>query len=159
PKGDRRFHVQSLQSALFDDWVARRMESPVGIGRAWAGDWVRDRTLGRTHQALEDRPLTPDESVLGPLFGKKMRAASGRALELEEAVLAGAGLERGAFEGLGPIAPKGGRRPLRVPVTGLEWSWEPDGLSLEFLLPSGSYATALLDQLGKDFQQAGEVAS
>lgn len=159
PKGDRRFHVQSLQSALFDDWVALRMNEPSGLTGALAGDWVRCSEQQTTRQVDSDQELTSSESVLGPLFGTKMRAVEGRPLELEDQALANSGLTRESFEGLGPIGPKGGRRPLRVPVAGLEGTWHEDGAQLRFVLPSGAYATTLLDQIGKDFHPEGGVES
>ncbi len=151
PKADRRFHIASLQSRLFDDWVGLRMAQAGGLERAEAGDWVRCSAAGETRQVEQATDLKASESVLGPLFGKKMRSAGPRALELEDQVLKGAGMAREQFEGLGPIGPKGGRRPMRVPVVDLQLDWRAEGLQLGFLLPPGSFATALLDQLGKDF--------
>ncbi len=159
PKGDRRFHVQSLQSALFDDWVVLRMNEPAGLCGALAGDWVRCSQQQVTRQVDCDQDLSPGESVLGPLYGKKMRAVQRRPLELEDQVLANSGLARESFEGLGPIGPKGGRRPLRVPVVGLEGAWHEHGAQLRFVLPSGAYATTLLDQIGKDFHPEGGEGS
>ncbi|MCP5020897.1 MAG: tRNA pseudouridine(13) synthase TruD [bacterium] len=159
PKGDRRFHVQSLQSALFDDWVAVRMNEPSGISGALAGDWVRCSQQQATRLVDSDQELSPGESVLGPLFGKKMRTVEGRPLELENQVLANSGLGRESFEGLGPIGPKGGRRLLRVSVAGLEDAWHERGVQLRFVLPSGAYATTLLDQIGKKFHPEGAAGS
>ncbi|MEE4246927.1 MAG: hypothetical protein V2I33_16055, partial [Kangiellaceae bacterium] len=49
-------------------------------------------------------------------------------------------------------------RALRVVPTNLSWNWlAKDQLQLEFELPSGSYATGLLDELG-DISDASEVA-
>jgi tRNA pseudouridine13 synthase len=152
PKSDRRFHVQSLQSALFDAWVERRMQRPQALREALSGDWVRCAQAESIRQVGDDRALSATESVMGPLFGKRMRAALGEAWAVEEEVLQAVGLKREQFEALGPIAPKGGRRALSVPVEDLEVSWEPDGALLQFLLPSGSFATALLDQVGKVFR-------
>lgn len=159
PKADRRFHVQSLQSLLFDDWVGQRMSNGGRHDLAVPGDWVRCSAKEAVRQVDNDCELAPSESVLGPLFGKKMRAATGPALAVEDAVLERAGLARDSFEGLGPVSPKGGRRPMRVPVTGLELTWEADATELRFLLPSGSFATALLDQLVKDFHAPPGVPS
>jgi tRNA pseudouridine13 synthase len=41
------------------------------------------------------------------------------------------------------------RRALRIAVPGIEWEWQDEGLlRLEFSLPPGAYATALLHELG-----------
>ena len=45
---------------------------------------------------------------------------------------------------------KGLRRSLRVPVTGLSWSVDEEGMVIEFFLPKGSFATTLLRELMKN---------
>jgi tRNA pseudouridine13 synthase len=41
------------------------------------------------------------------------------------------------------------RRSLRIALPGLEWQWPgADRLRLGFALPAGSYATAMLHELG-----------
>ena len=65
-----------------------------------------------------------------------------------------AGLEvRGGDDAAGLVAVRAGleqeRRALRVLPEGLRWDWpDPSSLQLSFSLPPGSYATAVLAQLG-----------
>jgi tRNA pseudouridine13 synthase len=41
------------------------------------------------------------------------------------------------------------RRPLRLAVQALQWQWSDDSLlRLEFGLPAGAYATAVIRELG-----------
>ena len=48
------------------------------------------------------------------------------------------------------------RRALRVLPEGLRWDWpDPSSLQLSFSLPPGSYATAVLAQLGAVIDAAG----
>ncbi|MDA1263643.1 MAG: tRNA pseudouridine(13) synthase TruD, partial [Planctomycetota bacterium] len=50
-----------------------------------------------------------------------------------------------------PLRPSGTRRELRVPVSELKWSWAQDRAQLTFVLPAGSYATTLLEELNKQY--------
>jgi tRNA(Glu) U13 pseudouridine synthase TruD len=67
---------------------------------------------------------------------------------LEEEVLRSAGLTREVFEGFRKLAP-GARRPLLVGAEGLTLSPLEDAgtLRVEVTLPSGTYATVLLEEL------------
>ncbi|KRA52281.1 pseudouridine synthase [Pseudoxanthomonas sp. Root65] len=84
----------------------------------------------------------------GPLWGAgeprtqaDARECETTALQGEDALALRAGLEQ---EGL-----RQERRALRLVPQGLAWSWLPDdALRLTFALPPGSYATAVLHELG-----------
>jgi tRNA pseudouridine13 synthase len=53
-------------------------------------------------------------------------------------------------DGLVRAGMKQERRSLRIALPGLEWQWPgADRLRLGFALPAGSYATALLHELGE----------
>jgi len=84
----------------------------------------------------------------GPIFGRKMFAASQEAAEREAGVLGAFGLTPTAFHGLGKLA-LGTRRHNLVYVDDLTAVSEPDGLRLAFRLAAGSYATVLLRELMK----------
>ena len=63
------------------------------------------------------------------------------ALEGGDAIVLRAGLEAAGL--------KQERRALRLVAEGLAWQWQEDKvLRLEFALPPGCYATALLQELG-----------
>ena len=57
------------------------------------------------------------------------------------------GVEGAAFRSPAGIRLRGARRPLRVPIAGLEVEAEPAHLQLRFTLPPGSYATVVLEEL------------
>ena len=85
----------------------------------------------------------------GPLWGAGgLRSAGGcaetelTALEGDDAIALRTGLEAAGL--------KQERRALRLVAEGLAWQWQEDsGLCLEFSLPPGCYATALLQELGR----------
>ena len=98
--------------------------------------------------ALAGRLAGFDIHPSGPLWGRGDLRSEGPCRELELAALADAeslalrdGLERAGLEQE--------RRALRVRADGLAWEWaDPASLRLAFSLPPGSYATAVLAQLG-----------
>ncbi|MHB1356025.1 MAG: tRNA pseudouridine(13) synthase TruD [Anaerolineae bacterium] len=87
-------------------------------------------------------------SPTAPLYGHKVRLATGLPGERERALLATEGL---ALENLQPraFALDGARRPLRVAVGDLDVSQDEEGLVVKFALPAGAYATNLLRELMK----------
>lgn len=78
----------------------------------------------------------------GPIFGKKLKLATGVPGEIEDYVLKSTGLSLKDFPG------DGKRRPLSIPIKGLECS----ETTLRFFLPKGSYATVLLREIVKENQ-------
>jgi len=88
-------------------------------------------------------------SPTGPMFGHRMTAPRQEALAREQRVLAAEGLALERFAPLGPDA-EGTRRPLRLPLS-LTAAEEDAGASLclDFSLPKGSFATAVLREILK----------
>ena len=94
---------------------------------------------------IEARLAAGDIHPSGPLWGRGRLASQGAALELEQWALASHGV---LTEGLEKAGLKQERRALRLPVSDLQWQWPEDAvLRLNFTLPAGSYATALLREL------------
>jgi tRNA pseudouridine13 synthase len=151
PKRTRRFHLSALQAVVFNRVLAARFDEPGGIDGVLAGDLVRDhdlRTVAPAEGALELAPL--HLSATGGLPGSGRRAPTGPAAELEAAALAAQGIAPGAFEALPKaLGTPGARRALRVPVKELELRFDQDRAHLGFVLPAGSYATTLLEELRK----------
>jgi tRNA pseudouridine13 synthase len=116
-----KFALSAAQSALFNEVLLRRGD------RFLAGDLVE-----------EGIPT-------GPIFGHSMRWPVDEALELEEEVLDRARLPEGVWEQY-PKLTKGTRRACWVEV---KVRVEPveGGVWLRFGLPSGSYATVVLEEL------------
>ena len=89
-----------------------------------------------------------DIHTSGPLWGAGELRSAGQCAEMElaaleddDAIALRAGLETAGL--------KQERRALRLVAEGLAWQWQDDSaLRLEFSLPPGCYATALLQELG-----------
>lgn len=151
---DRRLRdllLSALQSRVFNRVLALRIERGQ-FDRALLGDLMSKHESGGMF-VVEDvdtdqaRVAALEISPTGPLPGKKMRQPSGEAATLEAEVLAELGLTAEDVRKLGP----GTRRTLRYPLdpeVQLEGLGD-DALSLRVFLPSGAYATVLLDELVK----------
>jgi tRNA pseudouridine13 synthase len=151
-KRHRRFLLSALQSALFNEVLARR---PVASSELLAGDVAVVHASGGQFiiddpQREADRARRFEISPTGPIFGSKMKPAGGVVLDLEQRVLRDWDLT-GAFDrpprGL---RLRGGRRPLRVRPEDTECSLAADSLTLRFTLPAGSFATVLVEDLFPD---------
>ena len=100
-------------------------------------------------EALAARLARFDIHPSGPLWGAGGLRSAGScaeteltALEGDDAIALRTGLEAAGL--------KQERRALRLVAEGLAWQWQEDsGLCLEFSLPPGCYATALLQELGR----------
>lgn len=102
---------------------------------------------------LEDRCDRMDVHPSGPLWGRGESPATDAALEVEESI----GTRAPALIAL--LAAQGmdhERRSLRLPVRALAWTHEAGTLRLEFELPRGTFATAVLHELLRDAWDAGE---
>ncbi|MDH4873075.1 tRNA pseudouridine(13) synthase TruD [Pseudomonas sp. BN515] len=90
----------------------------------------------------------------GPLWGEGDSPAQGQAQVLEAAVAAG---EKALCHWLAEAGMAHERRILRLPIGGLTWHYpEPDVLQLEFVLPAGCFATAVVREL-VDLLPAGQT--
>ena len=151
PRRTRRFQLSALQALVFNRVLAARMAAQ-GLDALWSGDLARrhgERRLIEVSEAQD--PAPPELSATGPLPGTGERAPSGRAAELEREAAAASGLDPAAVAALPKaLAPAGARRPLRVPVLELDLTFEEDRGRLAFVLPPGSFATTLLEELKKE---------
>ncbi|MDE2234648.1 MAG: tRNA pseudouridine(13) synthase TruD [Gammaproteobacteria bacterium] len=90
----------------------------------------------------------------GPLWGAGENRTSGRVALLETEVASDHAIYAGGLERAGVQA---ARRALRLPLRDLTWDASaPDRLMMEFFLPAGAYATAVLREL-VDFTDSNEV--
>ena len=152
-----RLYFSAFQSYLFNAVLEERMRSAGGDpGRLFEGDVAHRHDDGVTFYvedpvAEEERLKRFEISPTGPMFGRKMRIPRGYASEVESGVLTGQHLRHEDFHHLQQgWRMGGGRRPLRVPVTGLSRHLDEEGMVIEFFLPRGSYATTLLRELMKN---------
>ena len=151
----KRLYVSALQSAIFNDMLARRIES---IDRLWAGD-LAGKTLGGGVFPVEDpdaeqaRAEAFEISPTGAVVGYRSRLAEGEMGLIEREVLAERRIDPEAFRHVGPLRSKGTRRALRFALreaaitAGSDESGE--FLELTFTAAPGSYATVALDEIMK----------
>lgn len=145
-----RLYLSALQSAVFNEVLRRR---PVGLDEAVPGDLLLDPDTGALHPAsvpadwaarLADFRLSPT----GPLFGPKMRRPTREAGALEASALRDLEIPDPLPENvLRKHRISGERRPLRVQIREPELERTGDRLDLAFVLPAGSYASVLVDEI------------
>ena len=161
----RRLWVSALQSRVFNDVVARRIDE---LDKLFDGDLAYKHENGAcftvdsavTEQARAD---TWEISPTGPLIGYRMSFPHGRELELEQAALAEMGLKPEDFRKAGKHKIKGARRPLRVRPSEIQLESGVDEhgahITVAFTMPAGSYATMFLRELMKSEAAEGADAS
>ena len=155
PRARRKFlhrlALSSVQSALFNVWLADRLKAG-RLHQLQVGDVMQVTASGGPF-VVEDlerelpRYIAHETVLAGPIFGPKMKDAQGPARVEEDLLLQRAGLTRDSFLRY-PQLTSGTRRPALI--------W-PEDLSLEavdntalrvqFTLPAGCYATVLLREL------------
>ncbi len=100
------------------------------------------------NEDLAERLLRFDIHPSGPLWGAGELRSTGACARIEMDALAD-DLSMRLRNGLERAGLKQERRSLRLRPQGLEWSWCDDGaLRLAFELPTGTYATTVLAELG-----------
>lgn len=151
----RKFYISAFQSELFNQVVARRIDS---LSRVSGGDIAWKHANGacfRVEQAEVEQPRCDafEISPTGPLFGPRMTEAGGEPGSIENAVLMATGLTKDEIRATDGSKLAGERRPLRVPPhdATLEEGEDDSGrfLRLSFAMPSGSFATAVTREVCK----------
>lgn len=152
----RKLALSAVQSALFNQYLARRMNDGL-MRQVLPGDVMAKWPFGGMFVA-EDVPAEQarfDRREIvsaGPIFGRKTFPAKNGAAEREAAVLREANLSRDSFARFGKLL-MGSRRHNLVYVDDLTADLQLESLQLTFTLPAGSYATVLLrnneDQFGR----------
>ncbi len=149
-RAERGFALSAARAALFNAVLAERVRR---------GDWLEPR-LGDALMltgsqsffvaddageldALAARAAEGDLQPTGPLWGEGESSVAGEVAALELAV--GEALP-GLVAATTAARAKPARRALRVFAADLEATTAPDGLTLEFTLPAGSFATAVVNE-------------
>jgi tRNA pseudouridine13 synthase len=152
----RRLLVSALQADLFNRYLSRRMVDRL-LDRVVDGDILQRAPTGGLFTCPADevevaqRRLAAREIVpTGPIFGHAMMTPppGTTAHQREQEILTEAGLEASEFGRLGRLA-EGTRRPLVARIEGIEVRAEGDRLRVGFVLPAGSYATVVLEEIMK----------
>jgi tRNA pseudouridine13 synthase len=150
PRHERGILLSAARSELFNRVLAVRVQRN-DWDQAIAGDVMMlagSHSLFRCPEpdaAIVARLAAADIHPTGPLWGRGESMSSGACQALEAAVL---GEEQALCSGLLQAGLDLDRRALRVMPEDLRWDWPaPEQLRLEFGLPAGAYATAVLREL------------
>ena len=150
----RSLHLSSYQALLFNEILGQRL---AGYDSVRPGDVVWKHDSGACFIAeaddpeLEARVKKMEVSSSGPLYGHKLLMGNGEQLAEEAAQMAREQIVLKDLKGERPVPDlAGARRPLRVPVSELQFDLEEGGARLQFFLPAGAYATSLIEELRKD---------
>ncbi len=159
----RRLWVSAVQSRLFNDVLAKRIES---IDKLMDGDLAYKHDNGacfRVESAAAEQPRCDafEISPTGPLVGYRMTAPEGEPLKIEEAAMTEVSLAAKDFKQSGKMRVKGARRPLRIKPQNIEIAGGVDEfgshITVAFTLPAGAFATVLLRELMKSDQAEDET--
>ncbi len=148
----RRLLTSAYQSLLYNRVLARRMPD---IGVLMDGDIAQKHRGGACFlvESAETEQPRADEfeiSPSGPLFGSKMLRPSGAPREVEDEILRAEDVDPARMPRIFKLM-SGLRRPMRIPVMDAEITQEEEDNSIvvSFRLPSGSYATVIMDEIMK----------
>lgn len=153
-----RFALNAFQAELFNRWLCARIERGL-LARVLAGDVAKKVANGALFDVVDEvaeapRAATGEIVPTGPIFGARMRSASGVPGELETRVLAESGATIDAFA---RARLDGTRRAARVFLRELAVEPCAEGLRCAFELPKGAYATVVLRELTKRGAELGEL--
>ena len=158
PRAQSSLAISAARSLLFNTVLAKRVADGSWDAALDGEVWM----LAGTHSIFGPEALTAeltqrlaafDIDPTGPLVGAGDLRSTGRVREIElESVAA----HRDLADGLATVGLTQQRRALRMPAHGLAHAWEKDGsLLVDFRLPAGSFATAVLRELCKDVAAPG----
>ena len=145
-----RLLISAYQSHLFNIYLVQRIEQDL-FSRLLDGDVCKKANTGGMFEVADPAAEQPrfdrgEISYTGPLFGKKMWAATRAAAVLENTTLADAGIGE---EELRRCRADGARRPARLWLPEINVTVDSTGLHATFTLPKGGYATVVMREFIK----------
>jgi len=151
PRNKLRLYVSAFQSSLFDRLVAMRLDS---LERLWPGDLAMKHDNGACFSIVDPATEQPradrlEISPTAPLYGYKVKLATGQTGILEKSLLDKEALKLSNFKLPGGLSMAGERRPLRVPIQQVSVTADQQDLIVGFVLPRGSFATSVLHEVIK----------
>ncbi|RME07394.1 MAG: tRNA pseudouridine(13) synthase TruD [Deltaproteobacteria bacterium] len=163
-EGERgRYRLRDLllsawQSECFNRWLAQRIEREAFL-QVFEGDVAKKHETGGIFTVTDAaeaqaRFLAGEISYTGPLFGYKMRPATGKPGEIETHLLSEEGISP---QMLRKARLPGSRRAARLLVANLTFRPIPQGLEFSFTLPKGAYATVVLREFMKNEGSKGNL--
>ncbi len=153
PKPLKRMFVNAYESYLFNKIVNERAK--IGIDKYFEGDiiidkedhWVHEIDSESIEEDLKNFTLNPT----APLLGSKVPFAEGKQGDIERKVIEEENITKESFEC--PKTPKlgshGVRRSVRFKIEDTNVEKIEDGISVEFFIPKGCYATSVLREIMK----------
>jgi tRNA pseudouridine13 synthase len=147
------FLVSVLQSALFNVWLAERMQR-AQFHTIIKGDVAKKTDTGGlfvVDDVTEAGARLASNAIVytGPIFGYKMMPAADPAALFETQVMSAFGLDRDLFKRL--RAP-GSRRRALLRIDDLRIAPVAEGVRLAFTLPAGAYATVVTREFTRPLQ-------
>jgi tRNA pseudouridine13 synthase len=146
----RRFLLSAYQAALFNAWLTERIQRG-WFDRLLTGDIAKKTDTGGLFEVMDadvelSRFQQREITYTGPIYGARMRWASGEPGELERMVLEAAKV---TTDMLRRARLDGSRRPACLFLDDLSIASHPEGLLFTFTLPKGAYATTVLREFMK----------
>ena len=147
-KSQRGMYISAGRSYLFNHILKQRILQQ-NWNHAIAGDvMMLDGTKAifpseESDEKIVERVAEMDIHPASILWGRGERQSRQEAVVIEDQVIENNGE---LVEALEKVGSQLAYRALRVNVSSLTWKREADTLTLEFELPSGSYATSLLSE-------------
>jgi tRNA pseudouridine13 synthase len=153
PKPLRRMFVHAYQSFLFNKAVSERAK--LGIDKYVEGDIIVDNEEHLVHEISDDidkRIKNFEVHPTAPLFGSKVPLAGGKLGEMEQKVLdeEGVTLEEFKVPKMPKLGSHGLRRAVRFKIWDVSAKATNEGVLVEFSIPKGCYATAVLREIMKN---------
>ena len=153
---EARFLLSALQSAIFNEALRRREAAldeletgDVAVVHASGGLFLVESAAVEAPRAAAFE-ISATGPMIGTRSGRKDPAPAGAPARREAAAAAALGADPAV-----PLTPPrglrlpGGRRPLRVRPSEAIGQQNGDCLALSFVLPPGSYATVLLEEIAR----------
>lgn len=146
-RNKRSFYLSAARSEMFNLIVSKRMELNLAQ-QILVGDVLQ---LNNSHSwfvvdesedlaQLQQRLAQQDVLLTAPLIGEEEKSA----VDFEHEIFA---QHQALFALMRQERMKAARRPILMHPQYFQWQFEPNGLRLQFALPAGSYATALIREL------------
>jgi tRNA pseudouridine13 synthase len=153
PKPLSRMFVNAFQSFLFNKAVSERVK--MGVNHYIEGDIIIDNEEHLIHEFQEDQIqeqiMNFEAHPTAPLFGTKVPLAEGVVGVMERRILVQEKIELEDFKV--PKMPKLGshglRRAIRFKIWDVKVDYKDEGVLMEFSIPKGCYATAVLREIMK----------
>ena len=146
-RNKRSFYLSAARSEMFNLIVSKRMELNLAQ-QILVGDVLQ---LNGSHSwfvvdesedlaQLQQRLAQQDVLLTAPLIGEEEKSA----VDFEHEIFA---QHQALFSLMRQERMKAARRPILMHPQYFQWQFELNGLRLQFALPAGSYATALIREL------------